>query len=343
MTDRTKNLLVGSTVLAGLVLLGWMVLQFGGVAISPFTANRTIVRVLTDRADGIGEGAPVLYRGIGVGQVRGVRMADDMTNVVLTLQLNPDARVPSNVEAIIRPQGLIGGSSAVFLELTGPTANGRLTEGAEIRGQVTGMELLPKEIGQLATDLRKTSQAFRESGIIEHLDQAVVNISTQATKVGQVLDSVQGVVGDQKLQANLRESMENIHEVTVSAKKVVADLQQFTTKLQQTSGNVDRLTAEATEATRDARSLVRNTQGNVDQITRQIGDRLVQIGLMLDTMNSISRKIDQGKGTAGMMVNDPKLYEALVDSSRQLNLTIGDLKRLVNQWEQEGLTLRLSK
>lgn len=341
MTDRTKNLLVGLTVLVGLVLLGWMVLQFGGVAISPFTAGRTVVTVLTERADGIGEGSPVLYRGIGVGQVHSVRMADDMTNVVITLQLNPDARVPANVEAIIRPQGLIGGSSAVFLELTGPVAQGRLTSGAELHGQVTAMELLPKEIGQLATDLRKTSQQFRESGVIEHLDQAIQSVSTQADKVGVALDSIQKIVGDEKMRESLQASMQNINDVTVTAKSIAANLEKFSSTLDRTGGNLDRLTAEATEVARDARGMVRNTQGNVDQLTRQLGDRLVQIGLTLDTLNSITKKLDQGRGTAGMLVNDPKLYEALVDSSRQLNLTIGDLKRLVNQWEQEGVTLKL--
>lgn len=72
-----------------------------------------------------------------------------------------------------------------------------------------------------------------------------------------------------------------------------------------------------------------------------MADRLTQVGLMLDTVNSVTKKLDQGKGTAGMFVNDPKLYEALVDSARQLNLTLADLKRLVEQWEQEGLTLKM--
>lgn len=341
MTDRTKNLLVGLTVLSGLVLLGWMILQFGGVAISPFTAGRPTVTVLTDRADGIGEGSAVLYRGIGVGQVRSIRMADDMTYVVLTLQLNPDARVPANVEAIIRPQGLIGGSSAVFLELTDTAANGRLTSGAELHGHVSGMDMLPKEITQLATDLRKTSQQFRESGVVEHLDQAIISISTQATKVGTILDSVQKLVGDEKMRSNIQESMQNINEVTLTARSITAKLDKFSASLEDSGANLDRLTNEATEVTRDARGLVRSTQTNVDQLTRQVGDRLVQIGLMLDTLNSVTKKLDQGKGTAGMLMNDPKLYDALVDSARQLNLTLADLKRLVEQWEQEGMSLKL--
>ena len=48
-----------------------------------------------------------------------------------------------------------------------------------------------------------------------------------------------------------------------------------------------------------------------------------------------------GTSSIGLLVNDPKLYESLVDTSRELNATITDLKRLVEQWEQEGVALKL--
>ena len=57
----------------------------------------------------------------------------------------------------------------------------------------------------------------------------------------------------------------------------------------------------------------------------------------------VLQKINSGKGTAGQLVNDPKLYESLVDSSQELNATIKDLKRLVQQWEQEGISLKMGK
>ena len=61
----------------------------------------------------------------------------------------------------------------------------------------------------------------------------------------------------------------------------------------------------------------------------------------MDQFQSIAEKVEKGQGTAGALVNDPKLYESLVDTSRELNLTIKDLQRLVQQWEQEGVTLKL--
>src|SRR5207249_1400284 len=93
----------------------------------------------------------------------------------------------------------------------------------------------------------------------------------------------------------------------------------------------------------DVRTTVKNVGGNVESISKQVGDRLEQISKTIDHFQSIAAKIDTGQGTAGQLVNDPKLYQSLVDSSRELNATIVDLKRLVEQWEQEGLSFKLSK
>ena len=60
-------------------------------------------------------------------------------------------------------------------------------------------------------------------------------------------------------------------------------------------------------------------------------------------MQSIANKIDKGDGTAGKLVNDPKLYEGLSDSAAELHLTIKDLRRLIQQWEQEGVPFKLGK
>jgi phospholipid/cholesterol/gamma-HCH transport system substrate-binding protein len=93
----------------------------------------------------------------------------------------------------------------------------------------------------------------------------------------------------------------------------------------------------------DVRTTVKTANTNIESVGKQLGDRLEQISRTLDHFQSIAGKIDNGQGTAGQLVNDPKLYQALVDSAMQLNQTIADLSRLVEQWEQEGMSLKLAK
>jgi phospholipid/cholesterol/gamma-HCH transport system substrate-binding protein len=98
---------------------------------------------------------------------------------------------------------------------------------------------------------------------------------------------------------------------------------------------------DASATLTDARAMIHKTQDNLDRVTSQVNDRMMQLSKLLDTFQSISSKIDQGNGTAGMLMNDPKLYQNLVETTREMNETIADLKRLVEQWEQEGVSLKM--
>ncbi len=62
---------------------------------------------------------------------------------------------------------------------------------------------------------------------------------------------------------------------------------------------------------------------------------------ILGDVQSITAAIDDGKGTAGKLVHDDRLYEALVINMQVLETTIQTTNRLLEQWEQEGIRLRL--
>jgi hypothetical protein len=58
-------------------------------------------------------------------------------------------------------------------------------------------------------------------------------------------------------------------------------------------------------------------------------------------VSSTLEKIERGDGTAGALLTDRRLYEGLVDTTRELQIAIRDLQRLIRQWEQEGVPMRL--
>src|SRR5581483_6181602 len=175
---------------------------------------------------------------------------------------------------------------------------------------------------ELATELRLTAKQFRESNVVLHMDE-------QLQHLGQVIDSVKGYIDDPKIRDDLKQSVANLRTATEKADKIGDNLDQFTQHL-------DQLSTET-------RGAIQKTQSHIDDISKSTGDRLVQLAASLDQLQQIVQKINQGKGTAGQFVNDPKLYESLVDTTQELNLTIKDLKRLVEQWEQEGVSLKMGK
>ncbi len=335
MSSSRKNILVGVTVLVGLILLGWMSIKFGNLLVRPFGGATLVVQITAPNAEGLSEGSAVFYRGINVGQVFSMNLAPDQHQVLLEARLDHKVALPANVRALIRSQGLIGSSASVFLDIpTGAQPEGQLQNGQQLTADVSGGGLLPKEFTELAMDLRQTSKQFRDSGLIQHLDTAITTIQQQVTRVGDAVQSMQTLVEDPKLRKDLQEAMSNFRAATESAKKAGQSVERF-------AGTLGDLSKEATDTIKQARGTLTKVDGNIDSVGKQVDQRLAQVGKILDSFQSVSNKLDKGQGSAGLLVNDPKFYQNLVDGSRQLTRTLADLQRLVAQWEQEGISFRL--
>jgi phospholipid/cholesterol/gamma-HCH transport system substrate-binding protein len=320
MSPYRRNLLVGVTVLAALGILGWMMIQFGSAIATPFAPETIRITLRSPRADGLAEGSGVLFRGVSVGQVKRVYRVPDDENVVIEADVEKSPPLPANLRGVIRFQGVLGGGSSMYLELTDPQPQGQLERGATLEATFAGLDFLPPEFAALATELRETARQFRESNVINHLDE-------QVRRVGQVVDDIRSVTGDEKVREDLKASIANIRATTEKADKL--------------AGRLEQLSVEASDTLATAKGAIGRTETEIVSISKQIGERLAQAGKLVEQFQSISAKIDAGQGTGGKLVNDPRLYESLVMTVEQLQATVVDLQRLIRQWEQEGVYLRM--
>jgi phospholipid/cholesterol/gamma-HCH transport system substrate-binding protein len=328
VTSYRKNLMVGTTVAVGLVLLGILMLKFGALPAHWFGPTRIPAELHVARADGLSVGSSVNYLGVNVGNVTNLRRSADQTQVVIEVQLDEKNPPPANVVGRIRSQ-IVGGGSNISLEIPeGSTPTGRLEAHASIPTQFLGVDLLPPEFAQLAVELRLVAQQLRESKLTEHLDATLLTVRAQVEHAGKLIESLDTLVSDPKMREDLRTSLANLRTVTESANRIGTSLEKVGARLDSVATNAD--------------ATITKTQGHIDELSKQMSDRLIQVSRLLEQFQSIAGKIDQGKGTAGLFINDPKLYENLVDTSKELNLTIADLKLLVKQWTDEGMYIKLN-
>jgi phospholipid/cholesterol/gamma-HCH transport system substrate-binding protein len=303
MSPHRRNVVVGAVVLVSLGVLAWMSLQFANSGFAALFTKGTPVKLFAPRADGVSEGSAVQYLGVNVGQVKQLQLNPDGSGVIMSLVINEGNHVPENVEGTIKSGGLLGSSANIGLEPKGPPSKTLIQAGTELHIQPgSSNSLIPPEFTNLLEDLRK-----RE--LIKHLDEAVVSIRDQALKFGKLMDSTTALLDDKQMQTDLRASLANLRTTTEKADKLGAEFIALT--------------------------------ANLNTTNRGLNDRIEQIGKTLERFNSVVAKIDKGDGTLGKLTNDPRLYESLADTSRELNLMVGDLKRLVEQWEQEGVSLKL--
>jgi len=126
MSAYRKNILVGLVMVGALIILGWMIIKFGGATAGIFVAKQIPVQLISDRADGVGDGSAVSYRGVVVGRVTAVHLAEDNKQVAIDAVIDSKPPLPENVEGTIRSVGLVGGVAAVGLDLVGQ-ANGKIS------------------------------------------------------------------------------------------------------------------------------------------------------------------------------------------------------------------------
>ena len=310
MTPRRRNIMVGLVVLLGLGVITWMILLFAGRMASLFAAPGLVVKMTTNRADGVSQGSTIYYRGVPAGRVTAVQLQSDNQGVVITTEINKKPPLPANLKPVIRTQSAFGNAAQIDLDVAG-APEGQLAAGTVLTATYEGSGLIPRQFTELAEEVRRQQ-------LLQHLDQAVLSIQQQSERAGQLLISFQQIVGDPKTRNDLRMAVENMRVATESAVRVGSNLEKF-------SGRLDRIGDKADASLSDVRVAV------------------AKLGGILDHFDSVATKMDQGKGTAGLLVNDPKLYQGLVDTTRELNLTIASLQRVVQQWEQEGVTLKLGK
>jgi phospholipid/cholesterol/gamma-HCH transport system substrate-binding protein len=327
MATYQRNILVGATVLGAALVFGWMALKFSSKTADLFSPPQFPVHFVTERANGLSQGSTVEYLGVDVGRVVSLARNPDGMGVTIDAVVDREPPLPSNLRAEIVQTSALGGTSVINLDFEGNRAQGALVPNETIQAQYVGLDLFPasltqttSEIAAMSEEIRKTAKQLRESGAIDDLDHTIKTVGVQANKVGQVFDSLQSILGDPKTQNDLRTAIANIRTTT--------------DKLNNLADSLQNTTGAASSAFKDA-------QVRIDDLSKQVGDRLTQIAGLLTSVQSIAQKIDKGQGTAGQLVNDPKLYAALVDTSRELNETVTDLKRLIEQWEQEGVDLRL--
>jgi hypothetical protein len=101
--------------------------------------------------------------------------------------------------------------------------------------------------------------------------------------------------------------------------------------------------ADARATVTDVRGTVNDARAHVNRLGKDLTRQMDRVASALEHFDSVVAKVDKGQGSAGQFVNDPRLYQGLADTADEMKGAVADLRRLVQQWEQEGLPVKLGK
>lgn len=148
MSTSTRDLLVGSFVLAGLAALAYLSISLGGLT---YTGNRGLVVYATfDEIGGLSRRAPVVIGGVRVGEVEQVDLDEDYRARV-SLNLDPALQLPDDSSAAIYTQGVLGNQ---YVSLEPGASEEMLGTGDEIQ-YTQSATVLERLIGRVIQNLGK--------------------------------------------------------------------------------------------------------------------------------------------------------------------------------------------
>lgn len=340
LSERTRNTFVGLTII--LALAGLMLGIFMLGRLPSFSTVRPYqVVFVTPNANGVGGGARVEFNGVQVGLVDHVRLSGDLRTAEVVASIDRHVDIPRNVlAAIIKPPTI--GNAYISLSLPESDAATAVVETRPGAGYEDPKAALPKDGGARVVAIPA------DQGLIP--EDIIVTFRTAGTEIQKLARSLNAMVGDEQTQKNFRDAIANVAAATDNLNKVLSD-----PSIKDTLKNVNVASADMRDVLRELKTTVAKANTSIDSIggaATQASDTLkttqseiVKVSeKLIDTLDRIettAQAITEGKGTTGRLVNDPRLYEGLVDLSKSLKSTTDDLNVLIRKWQDEGVKFQL--
>ncbi len=256
---------------------------------------------------GISEGDPVNIDGYAIGRVKGVTLQEDHSGVNIAINITEDVTIPDDSYAMIRGDFL--GSKYIDLKLGQSTVI--VEEGGKINGSIEA-ELT----NQIREELKPLTDKVKS--MVVSLDTAITVLRGIFTD-DVVSDFQTSMSSIKKTLESFNKSADRVNEMIISEQykidEIITDVNSITNYVNESGGDVKTTIANLKAVSESLKQI------DWPALSAEIQEAVTQI-------NEISAKIDSGDGSLSMLINDPALYNDLVN-------TLNSLKKVINDFGED--------
>jgi len=269
-----------------------------------FGTSHTLFAKYTN-VQGLASSNPVMINGLQVGTVYSITTDKNMKVILVNMTLTKDVNIPVNSFATIKNNPL--GTTAVEIRL----------------GDAT--QYLPKN---------DTIPTEMSAGILDAAIQEMRPVLGQVKNAVKSLDSVLRTITsvvDPTAKNNIRGILDNLNKTTAGLTESSASLQILlntqTGALAKSLNNVNAFTANLANNNDKLTSVMSNLDKTTTNLSNlDLQKTLTTLDATVNDLKSSLGKLNSTNGTAGMLLNDPKLYMNLASTANKLNLLLDDIK-----------------
>jgi len=323
--SRFATFRVGVLIAIGIALFGFSIFYIGYG--SRFLKRTGVMEARFQRTNGLLADAPVALNGVNVGAVASIRFPrdPDADYVIVRMWVEERAfgRVRSDASASIRTMGLLGDK---YVEISGGTNKApRLESGGTLSAQ--------EPVDYEAMFQQPGAQDFvgNMTAVSSQLRSLLESLNSRDSLLGELIKSDPAPSGERLQLSDVRKGFADISRLAVDIDETMRKLnnrQSLLGSMLSTTGEGPALLTNLNGAARSMRAAADSAkvaatslnnfatrygqgQGAVARLftDREFGDAvLANLRDSSADLREILRKIDDGQGSIGLAVNDPRLY-----------------------------------
>ena len=330
----SKEMKVGIFFVIGMIILGGLTLYAGGF--EDWLKDRFTVHAYFDKVDGLDVEDVVTLAGVEVGKVKGMRVADSQVEVVMLI--DSGARVRKDAVARIESESLLGGKY-VGLSM-GSSDAPPLADGDRVTTEeAADLTQMLQNVAEVAEDLRT---------LVGNFNVNQEKISEQITGIlGENRDNVRASF--EALSRIMTENEEGIRETVIALQEAgpelmlaMENLNRIMGKIESGEGTIGKLVQDDTvyENMKELSVSLKDASGTM---TRILGDNEEDIRTIIASLSEaapkleesmkridvITKKIEDGEGTIGKLVNDDVLYKEATRMLKEARHAAEDVREQV--------------
>lgn len=254
-----------------------------------------------DQVEGLVKSKPVLINGFQIGKVSDLILQPN-GQILVTLKINPKYPIPKNSFARLASTDLLG-NKAIIIDLGNSKTFAK--NGDNLTTQ-TQQNLLDKVkpvqqkaemvLARLDTVLASVNKLLNPN-FQKNIDRSFTSIALTLHNLEQTSKKVDGIVG---ADAN------RIDNILANAESISGNFKNYNLQITAILNNLNNITDDVAKAN------FKQTINNANQV--------------LESLQQAVNKVNEGKGSIGLLLNDDKLYTNLNNASKNLDVLMIDLK-----------------
>lgn len=269
--------------------------------------SQRVFYAVYDNVAGLMTANSITINGLQVGQVKAIYFnPKNSEEVIVELLISNDVAIPSNSVARLFSSDLLG------------------TRGIQI---IVGDSPLMAQSGDTLTP--KIQQNLKDE-----LNDMVEPIMQKTESLITTFDTVLFAVNDifnRETRQNLISSIESLRNIIVNLEGITHSVDTMVegqkNRLTTIVANAESITTNLKNNNANLTRIISNTASITDTLSQaDVGKMMRKLNESVARLEEMTKKVEQGDGTLGQLINNDTMYNELENSSKQLKALLEDIK-----------------